>query len=174
MAVIKDLTFVGPNSSCLGNEEIEFLGKLLGAMLYNEINVASDLLLNVRSDLVIDIAQAARTLNALADLCYNNKGFLTAILATYRLSHLLPDDEGPLFIFTRIRSFAASMMINENKELGFWANVDSGINCAYCCGLYAAIFVSLLVVWNNFYGNLFILVFAIAGGQSLLQKWSEK
>jgi hypothetical protein len=101
--------------------------------------------------------------------------FMTAVLATYRLAHLLPEDEGPFFIFTRIRSYISTkMMMENNLELGFWANVDSGINCIYCCGLYAAFFVALLVVWNNFYGNLFILVFAIAGGQSLLQKWSGK
>lgn len=99
---------------------------------------------------------------------------ITAILATYRLAHLLPEDEGPFFIFTRIRSFTASKMMQENDELGLWANIDSGINCAYCCGLYAAIFVALLAIWNNFYGNLFILIFAIAGGQSVLQKWGEK
>ncbi|MHA2220053.1 MAG: DUF1360 domain-containing protein, partial [Candidatus Hodarchaeales archaeon] len=100
--------------------------------------------------------------------------FVTAILAAYRLAHLFPEDEGPFFIFTRIRSLVATRAMNENDELGIWANIDSGINCTYCCGLYMAILVALLVAWNNFYGNLFLLIFAIAGGQSLLQKWSEK
>jgi hypothetical protein len=99
--------------------------------------------------------------------------FLIAILATYRMAHLLPEDEGPFFIFTRIRSFIGTKAMMENNELGFWANVDSGINCVYCCGLYAAILVSLLILWQNYYGNVFLLIFAIAGGQSLLQKWSE-
>jgi hypothetical protein len=129
---------------------------------------------------------------------------IMAILATYRLANLLPGDDGPFFIFTRIRNYArrkavlsycvsnsvkdeilelvfephevtvAMLLSDDNKDLGLWANVFKGITCAYCCGLYAAIFVSILVIWNNFYGNLFILVFAIAGGQSLLQKWSEK
>lgn len=99
---------------------------------------------------------------------------LIAILATYRLAHLLPEDEGPFFIFTRIRSFVAHKMVNENNQFGIWANIDSGINCIYCCGLYAAILVSLLVLWQNYYGNIFLLIFTIAGGQSLLQKWGEK
>jgi hypothetical protein len=99
---------------------------------------------------------------------------LTAILATYRLAHLLPEDEGPFFIFTRIRDFVEAMAMEEGDKYGRWASLHAGINCAYCCGLYAALFVALLVVWNNFYSNLFILVFAIIGGQSLLQKWSEK
>lgn len=94
---------------------------------------------------------------------------IMAILATYRLAHLLPEDDGPFFVFKRVRSYTATKMVAENDEMGFWAMVDEAINCPYCCGLYAAIFIGLLVAWNTFYGNLFILIFAIAGGQSLLQ-----
>jgi hypothetical protein len=97
-----------------------------------------------------------------------------AILATYRLAHLLPEDEGPFFIFTRIRSFTGTKAMMENDELGHWANLDSGINCVYCCGLYAAILSAILSKKGGKIGDLFLLVFAIAGGQSLLQKWSEK
>jgi hypothetical protein len=97
-----------------------------------------------------------------------------AILAAYRLARLLPKDDGPLFIFTRIRSFTGGKAMMENDPLGRWASLDEGINCAYCCGLYAAVLVALLVLWQNYYGNVFLLIFAIAGGQSLLQEWSDK
>jgi hypothetical protein len=96
-----------------------------------------------------------------------------AILATYRLAHLLPEDEGPFFIFTRLRSFTGTKAMMENDPLGRWASLDNGINCAYCCGLYAAALMAILVLWQNYYGNIFLLIFAIAGGQSLLQKWGE-
>ena len=99
---------------------------------------------------------------------------LVAILACYRLAHLLPEDDGPFLVFKRIRLFVSTRAMNENDEFGFWAMVDEGINCVYCCGLYAAILVALVAVWNNFYGNLFLLIFAIAGGQSLLQKMGDK
>lgn len=99
--------------------------------------------------------------------------FVIAILATYRLAHLLPEDEGPFFVFTRIRSFVTTKAMSENDDLGIWANIDSGVNCSYCLGLYAAFFVMLLVAWNNYYGNLILLTFAIAGGQSLLQNWRK-
>lgn len=98
---------------------------------------------------------------------------IIAILATYRLARLLPEDDGPFFVFTRIRSFMAERATKENDPLGFWANLDQGINCPFCCGLYAAVLVALLVLWQNYYGNVILLVFAIAGGQSLLQKWSD-
>lgn len=97
-----------------------------------------------------------------------------AILATYRLALLLPDDEGPFFVFTRIRAMVAGRAVRENDDLGFWANIDSGINCAYCCGLYAAILVSILVFSDNFWANLVLFIFAVAGGQSILQKWGEQ
>jgi hypothetical protein len=100
--------------------------------------------------------------------------FVTAILAAYRLAHLFPEDEGPFFIFTRIRSLVATRAMNENDELGIWANIDSGINCTYCCGLYMAILTVFLSEKKAKWSNLFLLIFAIAGGQSLLQKWSEK
>jgi hypothetical protein len=101
--------------------------------------------------------------------------FVIAILATYRLAHLLPEDEGPLFVFARLRSFVATKAIMENEPLGRWANLDSGINCVYCCGLYAAIVTAILSKKQSKIGDLFLLIFAIAGGQSLLQKWgSEK
>ena len=99
---------------------------------------------------------------------------LIAILATYRLAHLLPEDDGPFFVFTRIRSFVDDKAMNENNVLGFWGNIDAGINCAYCCGLYAAIICTILALWENYYTNVFLLILAIAGGQSLFQKWSEK
>lgn len=95
--------------------------------------------------------------------------FIVAILATYRMAHLLPDDDGPFYVFKRIRSGIYSKVIAENDEWGFWAMINDGINCAYCCGLYAAIIAGALVTWNNFYGNLFLLIMAIAGGQSVLQ-----
>ncbi len=99
---------------------------------------------------------------------------LTAILASYRLARLLPVDDGPFFVFTRLRNFVTVKAVKENLELGFWANIDSGINCVECCGLYTSILVMVLVVWQNYYGNLFLLVFAIAGGQVLLEKWGKK
>jgi hypothetical protein len=100
--------------------------------------------------------------------------FIIAILATYRLAHLLPEDDGPFFIFKRVRFYTSNMAVNDNDEWGFWQMIDDGIHCVYCCGLYAAIVCGLLAAWNNYYGNVFLLIFAIAGGQSLLQRLSDK
>jgi hypothetical protein len=100
--------------------------------------------------------------------------FLTAILATYRLAHLLPEDDGPFYIFKRVRFFVSSMAVSENDEWGFWQMVDDGTSCVYCCGLYAAILTAILARKKSKFGDLFLLIFAIAGGQSLLQRISDK
>lgn len=130
--------------------------------------------------------------------------FAIAILATYRIAHLLPEDDGPFFIFTRIRNFAKEkatisycvensvqdesielvfepyevteemLLSDSNQDLGKWINLYKGINCVYCCGLYAAILCGLLAIWNNYYGNIFLFIFALAGAQSFLQKVSSR
>jgi hypothetical protein len=97
-----------------------------------------------------------------------------AILATYRIANLLPDDDGPFFVFKRIRIYVSHKAMNENDDLGFWAMIEDGINCAHCCGLYAAMFVSLFVLWQNYYANVFLLIFAVAGGQSLTKSLANR
>lgn len=68
-----NLVFIGPDSASLGEVEIEFLGKLLGAILYGEIHIASKMLFGVHTDLVIDIKQASNILRSLAGLCYDSR-----------------------------------------------------------------------------------------------------
>jgi len=98
----------------------------------------------------------------------------TVVFATYRMAHLFPKDDGPFFVFKRIRSYLLTKEMQENDEYGRWANLSEAINCVYCVGLYAALFCSLVMLLNNFYGNLFLLIMAIAGGQSLLEKLGER
>lgn len=95
--------------------------------------------------------------------------FIIAILAAYRMALLLSEDDGPFYIFMQLRTFTANKAMGESNGTGFWHMIDEGINCPYCTGLYAAVACGLVVAWNNYYGNLFLLIFAIAGGQSILQ-----
>lgn len=111
-----------------------------------------------------------------------NKLFIV-ILATYRIARLLPKDDGPFFVFKRIRSFTMTKMVAENEEWGFWNMINEAATCPHCMGLYAATLCGLLVLLrqreenkslNNFYANFFLLIMAVAGGQSLLQSIGEK
>ncbi len=115
--------------------------------------------------------------------------FVIAALATYRLAHLLPYDDGPFFIFKRLRLWVDNKAVDEQLKrietsgliaeedwirLGFWSSMNELITCPYCQGLYAAILCGALVSFPTLYGNLFLIIMAIAGSQSLIQKWSEK
>ncbi len=103
--------------------------------------------------------------------------FALAILATFRIARLLPDDDGPLYIFQRMRLFAEKKVEKEHEKgiaLGAWSSIYDGITCPYCLGLYVAILGVVLLIYPTFYGDVLLLVFALAGGQSLLQKWTEK
>ena len=99
--------------------------------------------------------------------------FFLAIFATYRLAQFLPYDDGPLFIFQRIRDFAdskAKAQQESGNELGFWVNVNAGVHCPMCMGLYAAALCTALFIWPSGWGDMALLILALAGGQHLLQQ----
>ncbi len=98
---------------------------------------------------------------------------LMLVFATYRLARLFPEDDGPFFVFTRLRSFVATKMVEENEALGRWNNAHEGINCVHCCGIYAAILVTMLILKPTKFSNIFLTIFALAGGQSFLQRMGE-
>jgi hypothetical protein len=103
--------------------------------------------------------------------------FAIAVLATFRIAHLLPDDDGPLYVFQRIRLFVDRQADKERAKgvpLGFWQNVYDGITCAYCQGLYAAVLCAILLIYPTVYGDVFLFALALAGAQTMLQKWEEK
>ncbi len=100
--------------------------------------------------------------------------FILAILATFRIARLLPLDDGPLYIFERVRLFTAKRVRTEQSELGFWHNLDDAVLCPYCQGLYTAILCIVLLIYPTVYGDIFLLVFALSGAQTMLQKWTEK
>ncbi len=95
------------------------------------------------------------------------------ILATFRVARLLSLDNGPLYIFQRIRNFAYSKS-DIGDRLDFWSGVHDGIICPYCMGFYSAVLCFALLVFQSIYGDIFLVIFAIAGAQSLLQGWMEK
>ncbi len=100
--------------------------------------------------------------------------FVLAILATFRVARLLPLDDGPFFILERVRRFTSEKLYAEKSELGIWHNVYEAVTCPYCQGLYFAFLCVLLLIYPTVYGDIFLLIFALAGAQALLQKWTER
>jgi hypothetical protein len=115
-----------------------------------------------------------------------------ATLAVYRLSFMLREDDGPLFLFERLRRFtdrkrkeeqertrqrlglADDDILIDSSELGTWASLDEGIRCPYCVGFWAALLLAALVRWPTLPGDMVMLWLGLAGAQSLLKAATER
>ena len=99
-----------------------------------------------------------------------------AILATYRLAQLFPYDDGPFYVFKRVRIWLEikkqASHILEKDHLSFWPMINDLATCPYCWGLYIAAAWALLIATNPY--EFLLFWFAISGGQALLQRWNEK
>ncbi len=113
-----------------------------------------------------------------------------AILAVYRLARLFSRDDGPFFVFKRIRLYIDKEAQLEQKELrdrfknkefedeekillGPWSSANEGIFCPFCVGLYMAILCRAILFLPTALGEMLLGIFALAGAQTLLQSWSE-
>jgi len=109
---------------------------------------------------------------------------LLAILTTYRLTRMIAQDDGPLFLFKRLRIWALdrayyeaamqgyNLQIDTIKEryFGKWHNLAEGLSCPYCIGVWLSLPILALVLCPTYYGDLFLILMAISGGQAFL--WS--
>lgn len=123
--------------------------------------------------------------------------FILAILATYRLTQLVVFDDGPLFVFTRLREwsdrearikqdeilavhrltreeFNQLSPIKANEISKQWRGVSQsitdGLHCPYCVGIWAAALCTILVTFPTKLGDIFLTCLAIAGGQAILER----
>jgi len=83
-------------------------------------------------------------------------------LATYRASCLLSYDDGPWYIFRRLRAWAGKQAARRGGE---WAMFAEWLHCPYCNGIWFAGFFVILWLLGE---RLLIMLLAIAGVQSLL------
>jgi len=109
---------------------------------------------------------------------------LLAILTCYRLARMIAVDDGPLFLFKRLRIWALdrayyeaamqgyNLQIDTIKEryFGKWHNLAEGLSCPYCVGKWLSLPILALILWPTYYGDLFLILMAISGGQAFL--WS--
>ena len=106
---------------------------------------------------------------------------LLAILTLFRLSRLLAIDDGPLWVFARLRGWtdqqrmaeqgllAAQMDDSDLLHSGLWASVDEGLRCPYCVGVWLAPLVGLLYARQGWLSDTLLVFVGLAGGQALLQ-----
>lgn len=91
---------------------------------------------------------------------------ILAALATYRLAQLIAWDSGPGYSLKWLRIYINNKYQDEG---GMWENIDEGINCPYCLGIYFALFCLILLKKPSRIGDFILYWFGIAGGQALMQ-----
>jgi len=66
---------------------------------------------------------------------------ILAILACYRLSLLVSEDDGPADVFRKLRKWTDEKRLSEQANgvaRGKWANIDDGVRCPYCVGVWVS------------------------------------
>lgn len=87
-------------------------------------------------------------------------GFVICILAIWRITHLLSQEDGPFDIVIKFRKLLGQ---------GFFGNL---LDCFYCLSLWIAVPFAFLL--SNEWLQGIIIWFALSGGACLLFKFSEK
>ena len=64
---------------------------------------------------------------------------------------------------------ADSSNLISDRHFGRWHNLAEGITCPFCVGIWLSLPLFALLVWPTYYGDLFLLLMAISGGQTFLQ-----
>lgn len=98
----------------------------------------------------------------------NELRFVIFSLACFRLAELFSVDYGPYHVFANIRSWLG----RKGSGSKFWANIAEGINCPWCVGVWFATLLIIPFLLQNVVLDAIVLIFGIAGLQSLLQSLS--
>lgn len=111
---------------------------------------------------------------------------ILSILAVYRLSRLISKEDGPGLMFARMRAYTddkrhdEQLENNKLEELGilakpmeFWRNVDEGLRCPYCLGVWFGLFFALLQSRLTLKERI-IFAFGVCGGQAIIQQLEDK
>lgn len=109
---------------------------------------------------------------------------ILAILSCYRLARLIARDDGPFFLFKRIRYWAKdrayfeaidagmadTSIINgiKDRHYGKWHTLAEALDCPYCVGVWVSLPLFLFVIYPMTVGDLFMLLMAISGAQAWL------
>jgi hypothetical protein len=88
---------------------------------------------------------------------------VVCILASWRVSYMLAQEDGPADIFSRFQQWAA--------KRSSW--IGRGLACALCTGVYVSLAITLIALpllpitdWRSF-----VLIYGcVVGGQAIIQK----
>jgi hypothetical protein len=86
--------------------------------------------------------------------------FVVATLATWRMTHLLTQEDGPGYIVLRLRARLGVSMLG------------SLMDCFYCTSVWVAL--PLTVLLDRPWRESLLLWIAMSGAACLLQRWSDR
>lgn len=104
-----------------------------------------------------------------------------AIFTCYRLARLIAKDDGPLFLFKRVRYWVKDKAWNQaemdreifNGEIddryyNRWHSLAEALECPFCLGVWFSIPLFLFVIYPMTLTDLFMLLMTISGVQAWL------
>ena len=92
---------------------------------------------------------------------------LILTLAIYRITLLLTKEDGPYYVFERLRNWAGVYYGPDNQAWG--DNILAQIlSCFYCCSLWIAIFLSGIYWYSPLLAVSISIPFALSGGAIIL------
>lgn len=105
---------------------------------------------------------------------------LLAIFTCYRLSRLIAKDDGPFFLFERVRHWLREKKFAEFDSSGWsiefedefygkWKSLYDGLTCPYCVGVWLSIPLFFMFLYPTMTGDLFLILMSISAGQTFLQ-----
>ena|ERR1051325_7779340 len=91
---------------------------------------------------------------------------IIAVFATFRVAKMIAEEDGPAFIFKRLRD----RFTNDKSSLAI------GIRCPLCVGFWVAALISFYLVWLGVITlTLWPVVWlAVAGAQVKLDQWWKR
>lgn len=94
--------------------------------------------------------------------------FIVAVLATFRLTQLIVEDDGPYLWFDRFRVWTGQNAMNSKHH----ETLADAVRCKYCMGIYSAMLIAVLSKYK--WTRWIVAVLGIAGGQSLIETVLDK
>ena len=94
---------------------------------------------------------------------------LLAVFATYRLANLIVEERGPFRMFGLLREWITTKAVTKKREP--WDSFYGLITCRLCAGVWVAALCAALVTVDHMVGNLFLLIFGLAGAQAFLSRF---
>lgn len=93
--------------------------------------------------------------------------WVTAVFATYRVSFMITQEDGPAYLFKRIRKMAHDRTIDTPQQ---W--VYEGINCVLCVSFWLS-WVTAALIWLSGVHDvpIWLMALSIAGTCQFLQRY---